>query len=197
MQNVNKAGVTIVRMLGRKGKNALLLCRCPKCGCEFEMWRSHFYRGSNACRCRYTVSERLYSIWTNIKTRCYNPKYRGKRYYQDKGITMCDEWSADFKVFETWALNNGYADGLTIDRIDGDKGYYPENCRWATVKEQNSNKSNNIFVRINGEFILAKDCCRRYGLNYKGIVSYYYRHERDTDALGKYIEKRLKQREND
>lgn len=62
------------------------------------------------------------------------------RNYRDRGITVCDEWRKSFNAFREWALSHGYSDSLTIDRIDNDAGYGPDNCRWATVSEQNRNK---------------------------------------------------------
>lgn len=93
---------------------------------------------------------RLYRIYQGMITRCYNPKYRDK-HYQDKGIKVCDEWLNDNKTFFDWALANGYDDKLTIDRIDNNKGYSPENCRWATAYEQTHNRNNSIKVTYKGE----------------------------------------------
>ena len=72
--------------------------------------------------------------------RCYNKNDRGYPNYGGRGITVCDEWSNDFLSFYNWAISNGYADNLTIDRIDANGNYEPSNCRWATKKEQSINK---------------------------------------------------------
>ena len=79
-----------------------------------------------------------------MKYRCLNKNGRRYKDYGGRGITICDEWKNDFKAFYDWAMANGYKDDLSIDRIDNDKGYYPENCRWATAFEQNHNKRNNV-----------------------------------------------------
>ena len=83
---------------------------------------------------------RLYECWRDMKSRCNNPK--NKRYYDygGRGITVCKEWEESFIPFWQWALENGYSDDLTIDRIDNDKGYSPGNCRWASHYEQVHNQ---------------------------------------------------------
>ena len=83
-------------------------------------------------------NDRLYRIWKGMLHRCYNPKSFAYKIYGGRGIDVCEEWRDDLFAFREWALSHGYADDLSIDRIDSDKGYSPDNCRWATAKEQNS-----------------------------------------------------------
>ena len=86
---------------------------------------------------------RLYTAWCNMKAKCSNtdnPLYGGK------GIEVCKEWSNSYLVFKEWSINNGYSEDLTIDRVDGNGNYEPNNCRWVSYKTQNNNKCNNIVI---------------------------------------------------
>jgi len=89
---------------------------------------------------------RLYRIWHNMKSRCYNSNSINYKYYGDKKIKICKEWKNNYMMFKNWALANGYKKDLTIDRINNNKGYYPENCRWISLSENLKNKTGGKFV---------------------------------------------------
>ena len=93
---------------------------------------------------------RLHNIWLAMRNRCNSKKGKDYRNYASKGITVCDEWK-DFNTFFEWAINNGYHPSKSIDRIDGNKGYSPDNCRWATAKMQANNIKTNVIITYNGE----------------------------------------------
>lgn len=93
---------------------------------------------------------RLYGIWADMKKRCYNPNAHAYDRYGGRGITMCDDWKESYESFHNWALSNGYSDRLSIDRINNDSGYSPDNCRWADSKTQGSNRSDNHHIIWNG-----------------------------------------------
>lgn len=93
---------------------------------------------------------RLYSIWIDMLRRCECPKIQSFKRYGGRGITVCDSWH-DFVIFREWAVNNGYSDDLTLDRIDNDREYSPKNCRWATIKVQENNRGNNTLLTFEGK----------------------------------------------
>lgn len=92
---------------------------------------------------------RLYNIWSTMKARINNPKAINYHLYGGKGIKICDDWEV-YESFRDWALSHGYAEAKTIDRIDGNGDYCPENCRWTTMKEQQNNRCNNHLITFNG-----------------------------------------------
>ena len=95
---------------------------------------------------------RIYRIWKKMKSRCHNsndPDYQ--KWYGSRGIQVCNEWRNNFQAFYDWAMSHGYSDELSIDRIDVDGNYCPENCRWIDMKTQARNKSDNRLITCNGE----------------------------------------------
>ena len=153
-------------VMGRDGTyksgNVRWLCRCDcggythSPGCDLKSGKI------KGCKCisseRMTrintkhggFGTRLYEIWRQMHRRCYGVGTKAYPDYGGRGITVCDEWR-EFEPFRAWALKHGYADDLTIDRIDVNGDYCPDNCRWATAKEQANNKRNNHLIEYNGE----------------------------------------------
>lgn len=145
--------LTTIERVGVNGQNrSLWLCKCD-CGNDSVVSVSELLSGgTRSCGClrdekaknrmtkhglRYT---RIYNIWLGIKRRIFDANCKEFYLYGGRGITMCDEWRDDFTSFYNWSMNNGYSDNLSIDRIDTDGGYFPNNCRWATAKEQACNR---------------------------------------------------------
>lgn len=99
----------------------------------------------------------LYKILAGMKQRCYNPKLKSYKVYGGKGIRICEEWLNDKDSFVTWALQNGYKEGLTIDRIDCNKNYCPENCRWISFSDNAKYKSSTHMIQVDGEVHSGRD----------------------------------------
>lgn len=121
------------------------------------------------------VGTRLYREWSGIIQRCTNPNDTSWERYGAKGITVCEDWKR-FELFKEWALSHGYADHLTIDRIDSSKGYHPDNCRWASVREQANNKQRTIWIEYEGERMQLSYWADRLGFPYHTLYDRLYRY---------------------
>ena len=119
---------------------------------------------------------RLYYIYKHILARCFNKNDKRYRNYGGRGITICEEWKKDFMNFYNWALNNGYKDNLTIDRIDVNGNYEPLNCKWSTIAEQNNNTTRTICITHNGETHTISQWAKKIGISYGTFARRIYRH---------------------
>ncbi len=179
--------------------NVQWLCRCD-CGQEVIRHSTNLLRGGNcSCGCQLAAisranakrthggrNTRLYSIWGGMRARCNN---KNMTYYGARGITVCPEWD-DFAAFRDWALSHGYTDSLTIDRIDFDGPYSPENCRWVTIKDQERNKRTNARLTFNGETHVASEWAEITGIPEKTILSRVKRGWAVGDALTTPVDER-------
>lgn len=93
---------------------------------------------------------KLYEVWKAMKQRTQSPQSQAFEDYGGRGIDICEEWATDFEAFYNWAMENGYQEGLSIDRKDNERGYYPDNCRWTTRKKQNRNTRKNRYITYKG-----------------------------------------------
>lgn len=109
---------------------------------------------------------RLYTIWHGMKQRCNSETSHDYKNYGARGISVCDEWSNDFSAFRKWALNNGYADDLSIDRIDVNGNYCPENCRWTDSKTQGRNRTTSNYFAYNGKEYNLAELSEMSGIRY-------------------------------
>lgn len=125
-----------------------------------------------------------YKVWLGMKTRCTNPNHKNYLQYGGRGISVCKEWSESFETFYEWLINNGYKDGLTVDRIDVNGNYDPGNCRLITQAEQTRNKRNNRYITINGITKPLIDWCKYYGISRNTVYDRLYRGLSVIQALG-------------
>ena len=114
---------------------------------------------------------RIYNCWLNNINKCNNPNHSSYKNYGGQGISICEEWKNSFETFRIWALNNGYQDNLTIDRIDVNGDYCPENCRWVDMKIQQNNKRTNKYLTYNGTTLTERQWEEKLGLG-RGTIRY-------------------------
>lgn len=143
-------------------QSSLITGNTKSCGCGCEENRKKILVKAGSIKCKYPNEKRLKSILSNMKCRCYNPKTKYFANYGGRGISICDEWLGEDGInrFIEWAYMNGYNDSLTIDRIDNDKNYSPDNCRWVSRTEQMSNTRSNIYFNYYGKMLTATQIAR-------------------------------------
>lgn len=148
-------------------QNHLKSGHTKSCGCLHSRQDTNLKHG--CCR-RKVPKERIYRIWSGIKSRCLDKNCKAFSKYGGRGISICDEW-LNFETFKKWAANNGYEDNLTIDRINVNGNYEPSNCRWATQKEQANNRRNSTYITFNGETHTLSEWETITGISQKVIYS--------------------------
>lgn len=152
-------------------RSAQWLCEC-ECGTRRIIRASQLKSGkSKSCGCHkndYNKTHggkgtRLYEIWRQMRYRCENPNNQAYEKYGARGITVCEDWH-DFAMFRKWAMENGYKDSLSIDRIDNDKGYSPDNCRWETSRVQMNNRRMCHVLEYGGEKLTVSQWAEKLGV---------------------------------
>lgn len=174
--------VVVERGANRKNGSARWVCKCD-CGRITVVNAYHLKSGhTTSCGCFHNenaafimekhlmCNTRIYQIWAGIKKRTTHTSCKDSKYYVKKGVDICEAWN-EFEVFYQWAIENGYDDNLTIDRIDGSRGYSPENCRWVTQKVQCNNKSNNHFIEFQGEKRTVSQWAEKLGIKKCTLLS--------------------------
>lgn len=175
-------------------KHSLYLCKCS-CGNEKIVDYCNLYRGNTkSCGC-YSMElrksrsgvnannykngiygKRLRAIYSSMKQRCFNPNNPTYKNYGERGITVCPEWLGEdgFSNFGKWAYENGYnpkakRGECTLDRIDNNENYCPENCRWADSKTQSRNKRDNVLIEYNGELKTIMQWCEELNIKHSTL----------------------------
>ena len=191
-------GRLVVIKLSHVKKESYWLCKC-ECG-NIKTVRIGSLRSGNtkSCGClntemtilrnkkmsKYDVStnDKLYWAWNHMLQRCFKDYENNKKYYKDRGITVCDEWKENFLAFREWSLNNGYKENLSLDRIDNNGNYEPKNCRWTTKEEQSNNTRSVRLIEYKGEIKSISQWARIFGIDRK-TISYRLKNNWDIDSL--------------
>ncbi|UVD43225.1 deoxyuridine 5'-triphosphate protein [Enterococcus phage TJE2] len=182
--------LTVIKDSGERATNGSILWEC-KCSCG----KTSLVRGSEliggrtkSCGCystdvlkkvatKHGLSKvngkptKLFRAWASMKQRCYNKNHASYKDYGGRGITICSEWRENFEAFHDWAMTNGFSDDLSIDRIDNDKGYSPDNCRWVDAKTQIRNRRNTVTYEWQGKEYTRAELSRLTGINEQTIAS--------------------------
>lgn len=197
----------VIKQIGvdKKKRQKLWLCQCD-CGNTKEVITSYLMSGdTSSCGCYRRECElknlekcrgisnithgmhdtRIYRIWSDIKQRCNNKNKNSFKDYGGRGITVCKEWNNDFMNFYKWAINNGYDDTLTIDRVDVNGNYEPDNCRWTNWKEQANNRRTTRKITIYGETKTAYEFEKQYGIKGHVLIDRFDKGYRDEKLIYK------------
>lgn len=171
---------------GKRGSQSLWRCLCD-CGNEKIVIRNSLVCGNTrSCGCldqenkktmhlkHGMAKTRIWKIWIGMRSRCEHEKDKSYPYYGGRGISVCEEWS-EFEQFLEWAIQSGYDDTMTIERIDTNGDYCPENCRWATRKEQTRNRRITKKVMYNGKEIPLGEVAEIEGITYQQAYTKYAR----------------------
>lgn len=191
---------TIIDYADNIGKNPAWLCKC-ECGTIRKVLSCNLLSGKSiSCGCvqrekagkinkTHGLSKtRIYRIYKGMKSRCYNHNNPAYNYYGGRGIKMCDEWLNDFMNFYNWAMSNGYNDTLSIDRINVNNGYSPNNCRWIDTLGQANNKRTNFVLNICGKTHTIAEWCKLNNINPPTLYSKLYRLMKQLNVDGEEIE---------
>ena len=174
--------LTVIKRAPNKGRTTVWECRCD-CGKVKNVRQPDLRAGrTKSCGCmrhdmlmqKNTIhglsDTRICGIWRSMKDRCSNPNNKAYCNYGGRGIKVCDEWFNSLEKFYQWSMENGYAEDLSIDRIDNDGNYEPENCRWVDRKIQNRNKRSNHIIEYKGKEKPLCDWADEFGIGYSTIL---------------------------
>lgn len=195
--------LTVIEYAGQNYRHrATWLCKCTCGNTKIVDGNSLRTGGTRSCGCLNDEvrksgingrkhgmhGTRVYRTWMAMKRRCYSKNTEDyKKWYGANGIKVCDEWLHDFMTFYKWAMENGYDDTLSIDRIDPYGDYSPDNCRWVDATTQANNKRNNVFYNVCGEKLTLRQIARKYGFSEHTLSSKIYVKKMNMDDAIAYL----------
>ena len=171
--------LAVVNLVGKENNRYIWHCKCD-CGVEKDIAARYLQEGkSHSCGCIRIIGKpthgdstsRLHRIWKGMKDRCNNTNHKDYHLYGARGIKVCQAWNDDYSSFMQWAYANGYNDCLSIDRINNDGDYEPDNCCWADNVTQGNNRRTNRLIEIGGETHTMKEWANITGISYD-IIKY-------------------------
>ena len=193
--------LTVIKPSKRTKNHQYWLCKCD-CGNFKEVRADHLTDGRmQSCGClRYKLigekkkthgqcRTRIYRIYRNMLNRCYYKPFIEYHRYGGRGIIVCKEWLDNFINFYNWAMANGYSDELSIDRIDPNGNYEPNNCRWVTQQQQQNNKRCNHYITYNGETLSLADWSRKLNIPYWKISREINKNKRNIEDFFNEVKK--------
>jgi hypothetical protein len=197
--------LTVIKRIGTSNNGQVRwLCQCD-CGNYTEVSGGNLKNGSvKSCGCIVTennkkrathnmTNTRLYYIWCDIKNRCTNQNLECYKNYGGRGIEVCNEWKNNFLNFYNWAMQNDYQKNLTIDRINNDGNYEPNNCRWVTMQKQSYNRRDSYMITINNKTKCLAEWCKIYKIPYLTVyMRITKRGMKPYDALTKPIKEKYR-----
>jgi hypothetical protein len=183
LSNMKFGRLTVLKIDKAVDKRVFWLCQC-ECG-NIKSVAGHCLKCGDTLSCgclqRENASKKnkkhglsgtsIYKQWAGIKRRCFNPAFKQFNDYGGRGITMCDEWKNSFISFYEWATKNGHKEGLTIDRINNDGNYEPNNCKWASQKEQCANRRTNRIYTVDGVTDILYNLCKKYSMHMDTVIN--------------------------
>ena len=194
--------LTVIKQLETKNGKRMWYCEC-ECGGS-TITSTYLLNSGHTKSCGCLAGRKngiapkikgtaIYSRWQSMKKRCYDKNCVAYKNYGARGIKVCDEWKNDPLKFYEWAINSGFSADLTLDRIDVNGDYCPENCRWSTSKEQNRNKRNNHYINVDGKLVTIAEYAEQHNLN-AGSLAYRLNESKfsQEDCLKKPIRKQIK-----
>lgn len=178
------------------GIHARWVCKCD-CGNTITVLSTSLKAGQQSCGCKLVTDHyvhggtgtRLYNVWNAIKQRCTNPNVKEFKHYGARGVSVCDEWLQSYEAFRKWALEHGYDETAprgtcTIDRIDNDGNYSPDNCRIVDMKTQANNTRKNVKIQYSGKEMTLSEIARDIGVSRSTLWEHYKK-----GNIEKYLEK--------
>lgn len=201
-----KFGRLTVLSLNKKGGHPMWNCVCD-CGKHKVVYGGHLRYGriiscgcasieriSNLNKTHGQSKTRLYNIWAGIKSRCYDKNCSSFINYGSRGIKMCEEWKNNFTSFRDWSLSHGYLENLSIDRIDNNGDYEPNNCRWVDNFTQSNNTRKTIIIEYGDKKYSAKQLANFLNINYKKFIYGFHKFndiEKSVEYAKKYKKRRI------